>query len=117
MLIHLSQSERSERALRCTVLKNLLGEDYREMSVRLAQCELFRWFCKLPELEAVRVPGKSTLQEYANWLPHEEMVKVLGALREAMADETRAREVGLESELERDVAWADTTRLKANRHF
>jgi hypothetical protein len=111
------QSERSERALRCTVLKNLLGEDYREMSVRLAQCELFRWFCKLPELEAVRVPSKSTLQEYANWLPHEEMVKVLGVLREAMADETRAREVGLESELEMDVAWVDTTCLKANIHF
>ena len=64
------QSERSERALRCTVLKNTLGEDYRGVSVRLAQCELFRWFCRLPELEAVRVPGKSTLQEYANWLPH-----------------------------------------------
>ena len=39
-------SERSEKALRCTVLKNILGEDYRETSVRLAQCELliFGWF-------------------------------------------------------------------------
>ena len=36
------------------------------MSVRLAQCELFRWFCKLPELEAVRVPGKSTLAAYTD---------------------------------------------------
>lgn len=111
------QSERSEKALRCTVLKNILGEDYREMSVRLAQCELFRWFCKLPELEAVRVPGKSTLQEYANWLPHGEMGKVLAQLREAMADESRAREIGLEAELDMDVAWVDTTCLKANIHF
>lgn len=111
------RSERSEKALRCTVLKNILGEDYREMSVRLAQCGLFRWFCKLPELEKVRVPGKSTLQEYANWLPHEEMEKVLGQLREAMASESRAREIGLESELEMEVAWVDTTCLKANIHF
>lgn len=111
------QSERSEKALRCTVLKNILEEDYRGMSVRLAQCGLFRWFCKLPELEAVRVPGKSTLQEYANWLGHEEMGKVLGQLREAMADEERAREIGLEAELEMDVAWVDTTCLKANIHF
>ena len=111
------QSERSERALRCTVLKSLLGEDYREMSVRLAQCELFRWFCKLPELEAVRVPGKSTLQEYATWLPHEEMGKVLGALQEAIAEETCAREIGLQAELDMDVAWVDTTALKANIHF
>jgi len=73
-------SERSERASRCTVLRSILGEDYREMSVRLAQYELFRWFCKLPELEVVRVPGKSTLQEYAHWLPQEKMAKVLGQL-------------------------------------
>ena len=111
------QSERSERALRCTVLKNLLGEDYREMSVRLAQCELFRWFCKLPELEAVRVPGKSTLQEYANWLSHQEMAKILGGLREAMGNEERSREIGLESELDMEVAWVDTTCLRANIHF
>ena len=110
-------SERSEKALRCTVLKNLLGEDFREMSVRLAQCELFRWFCKLPELEEVRVPGKSTLQEYANWLPHEEMVAVSRQLREAMGDEDRAKEIGMENELDMDVAWVDTTCLKANIHF
>lgn len=110
-------STQSEKALRCTVLKNLLGEDYREMSVRLAQCALFRWFCRLPELEAVRVPGKSTLQTYANWLPHEEMEKVLAKLREAMADESRAREIGLEMELDLAVAWVDTTCLKANIHF
>jgi len=111
------QSARSEKALRCTVLKNLLGEDFREMSVRLAQCELFRWFCRLPELETVRVPGKSSLQTYANWLPHEEMEKVLAKLREAMADESRAREMGLEEELDLAVTWVDTTCLKANVHF
>lgn len=111
------QSERSERALRCTVLKNILGEDYRGMSVGLAQCGLFRWFCKLPELEVVKVPGKSTLQEYANWLPHEEMEKVLGELSKAMADKERAREIGLEAELEMEVAWVDSTCLKANIHF
>jgi hypothetical protein len=45
------------------------------------------------------------------------MEKVLGQLREAMADENRAREIGLESELEMAVAWVDTTCLKANIHF
>lgn len=109
--------ERSERALRCTVLKNILGEDYRGMSVGLAQCGLFRWFCKLPELEVVKVPGKSTLQKYANWLPREDMEKVSGLLREAMADAVRAREIGLEAELDMEVAWVDSTCLKANIHF
>jgi hypothetical protein len=108
---------KSETALRCTVLKNFLGEDFRGMSVRLAQCQLFRWFCKLPELENVRVPGKSMLQEYAHWLEHEEMKKVLRLLCEAMGDEDRAREIGLEAELEMAVAWFDSTCLKANIHF
>lgn len=110
-------SQSSERALRCTILKNILGEDFRGMSMRLAQCEMFRWFCKLPELEKVKVPGKSVLQEYAHWLAHEEMGKVLGLLREAIADEDRAREIGLESELDMDVVWVDCTCLKANIHF
>jgi Transposase domain (DUF772) len=65
--------QHSYRALRCTVLKGLLGEDYRGMSRRLAECPLFRWFCGLEELAAVRVPGKSTLQDYAHWLPAQTM--------------------------------------------
>jgi hypothetical protein len=59
----------SYRALRCNVLRGLLGEDYRGLSRRLAEFPLFRWFCGLEELAAVRVPGKSTLQVYAHWLP------------------------------------------------
>jgi len=39
------------------------------------------------------------------------MKKVLAQLREAMADESRAREIGLEGELDMAVAWVDTTCL------
>ncbi|HKI70211.1 MAG TPA: hypothetical protein VKA67_11520, partial [Verrucomicrobiae bacterium] len=48
----------SYRALRCNLLRGLLGEDYRGMSRRLAECPLFRWFCGMEALAAVRVPGK-----------------------------------------------------------
>jgi hypothetical protein len=58
--------QHSYRAVRCTVLRGLLGEDYRGMSRRLAECALFRWFCGMEELAAVRVPGKSTLQDYGS---------------------------------------------------
>ena len=37
--------QQSYRALRCTVLRGLLGEDYRGLSRRLAECPLFRWCC------------------------------------------------------------------------
>ena len=35
----------SARALRCTVLMNLVGDNYREMSKGLAMSPLYRWFC------------------------------------------------------------------------
>lgn len=110
-------SQHSERALRCTILKNLLKEDYRGMSISLAQSTLFRWFCRIPELEMTRVPGKSTLQEYGQWLPLEEMEKILKQLREALSNQEKALEIGLENELEMEAAWIDSTCLKANIHF
>jgi hypothetical protein len=99
------------------VLKHLLGIDYRGMSVRLAQCELFRWFCHLPSFEKVRVPGKSTLQTYGTWLERGAIESVPGKLREALTDEERALEIGLATELDLSTAWIDSTRLKANIHF
>lgn len=109
--------QHSEKALRCTVLKNLVGGSYREMSKALAQCALFRWFCRVEEFAVIQVPGKSTLQDYAHWLPQEKMEMVLQALGLAVADEERAREIGLEAEMEMEVAWVDTTCLKSHIHF
>jgi len=109
----------SETALRCIILKNLLGGSYRDTSRRLAECSLFRWFCRIDEFEQVRVPGKSTLQDYAHWLPSEQMQRVLDAVTMAAAktDENGVSPIGLANELELDVVWADTSCVKANIHF
>lgn len=107
----------SRRALRCTVLKNLIGGGYRKMSKGLALTPLYRWFCGCEDFGAIQVPGKSTLQDYAHWLPAEQMEKVLATLALAVGDADRAREIGLESELDMAVAWVDTTCLKACIHF
>lgn len=107
----------STRAIRCTVLKNLVGGSYREMSKALAMSPLYRWFCGSEQFAVIRVPGKSTLQDYAHWLPMEQMEKILATLTQAVCDEDRAREIGLKSELDMAVAWVDTTCLKACIHF
>ena len=107
----------STRALRCTVLKNLVGGSYREISKMLAMSPLYRWFCAVEQFAVIRVPGKSTLQDYAHWLPAQQMEKILATLSRAVCDEVRAREIGLESELNLSVAWVDTTCLKACIHF
>ena len=109
--------QHSEQALRCTVLKNLMGKSYRGMSKVLAQCALFRWFCRIEEFGVIQVPGKSRLQDYAHWLPQEKMERVLRVLSLAVADEEKAREIGLEAELDMEATWVDTTCLKANIHF
>ena len=56
--------QHSIRALRCTVLRNLLGESLRGMSKRLAECVLYQRFCRLNDFELTRIPSKSTLQSY-----------------------------------------------------
>ena len=52
------QARESIKALRCTVLKNLLLCNFRGLSQRLAECALYRWFCALPEFPQVQVPCK-----------------------------------------------------------
>ncbi len=107
----------SRLALRCTVLKHLVGADYREMSAQLALSPFYRWFCGVEDFALVRVPSKSRLQEYAHWLPIEKMEGLLGTLTEVLQDETRAKMIGLEHELDMSVVWVDSTCLKANIHF
>ena len=107
----------SRMALRCTILKDLTAGSYREVSKALAMTPLYRWFCGSEEFEVIRVPGKSTLRDYAHWLPEVKMQKVLATLTQALADQERAREIGLESELDLSVAWVDSTCLKACIHF
>jgi len=107
----------SYRALRCNVLRGLLGEDYRGLSRRLAECPLFRWFCGLEELAAVRVPGKSTLQDYAHWLPAETLRPIIEQLIRAAQQPPGASRLELAHTLELETVWLDTTCLKTNIHF
>jgi hypothetical protein len=107
----------SYRALRCNVLRGLLREDYRGLSRRLAECPLFRWFCGLEQLAAVRVPGKSTLQDYAHWLPAETLRPLITRLILAAHEPPGTSALGLAHDLELEAVWLDTTCLKSNIHF
>ena len=111
------QQQHRYRALRCNVLKGLLREDYRGLSRRLAECPLFRWFCGLEELATVRVPGKSTLQDYAHWLPAETLRPLIAQLMLAAHQPPGASALELAHGLELETVWLDTTCLKTNIHF
>jgi hypothetical protein len=109
--------QHSYRALRCNILRSLLGEDFRGMSRRLAECPLFRWFCTLEELAAVRVPGKSLLQDYAHWLPQETLRPMIEQLILAAHQPERASGLELANAIELETVWVDSTCVKTNIHF
>lgn len=107
----------SRQALRCSILKHLTGESFRVLSKQLAMSPLYQWFCRCENFEEIRVPSKSRLQEYSNWLPIEEMQKILNHLTAALSDSERAEELGIEHALDLSYGWVDSTCLKANIHF
>ena len=106
---------RSRRALRCTILRTLLQEDYRGFSCALAGSPLYQWFCLVDGLEQVRVPSKSELQRFAHWLGAQEMRSIIDEL--SLSGLKQARKLELKEPLDLESYFLDTTCLKANIHF
>ena len=107
--------DRSRRALRCTILRTLLQEDYRGFSCQLAGNPLYQWFCLVDALDRVCVPSKSEVQRYSNWLPAKQMRQVLdGLLKDAVES---PRKLALKEALDLDEYFLDSTCVKANIHF
>ena len=109
----------SSQVLRCNVAQTLMGEDFRGFSCRLSESELLQWFCKLDRLEGVRIPGKSTLQRYSQWLPEADMRKVIDTLLVAAdgKDEDGKQPLGLAAGLNLESYFLDTTCVRLNIHF
>ena len=108
------------QALRCVVLQRILGEGYRGMSRRLAECALFQWFCGINQLDVVSVPSKSQMQRYTHWLPIEQLEEMIeGLLQSTVRTEAASGEnvLKLANQIELDTVWLDATCVKANIHF
>lgn len=102
-------------AIRCNVARHLLGEDYRGMSMRLADSALLQWFCGIGGLDQVRVPSKSTIGRFAEWYDEADITwlsqQAVGAAAEA------SNPLELEETVDLEAAFLDSTCLKANIHF
>ena len=111
--------EHSIRALRCSIARTLLVGSFRDFAARLADSPLLQWFCKVAQLDRVKVPAKSTVQRYGTWLPEEEMREVINVLlRKAGAALVDGKQVlDLEQPLDLSRMFLDTTCVKANIHF
>ncbi len=107
--------QRSRRALRCTLLKTLLQEDYRGFSCQLAGNVLYQWFCQVDALDLVRVPSKSELHRFANWLPAAPMRQVIDGLLKGAIHESK--KLNLKEALDLEDYFLDSTCVKADIHF
>ena len=105
----------TRRALRCNLLRTLLQEDYRGFAVRLADSPLFQHFCGLAEIDRVVVPGKSTLQRYAQWTDRTTLDQLVQQLtREAHVHPGPMR---LDQPVDLDACFLDTTCVCAHIHY
>lgn len=107
--------QRAITAFRSMILQGLLSEDFRGMSRRLAECPLFRWFCQIERLDIIRVPSKSTLQEFSQMMPEDELREIIGKL--VGAGQEGRTTLNLANDLELNRIWLDTTAVKTNIHF
>ena len=101
---------KSSEVLRCSVLRGIMLITHREMSKRLAMCELYRWFFRLEDFDMVRPRSKSTLQDYADWLPIEKMKSILNAITSSMTDKNYSEFIGLDWSRNWICLWRGWTR-------
>ena len=109
----------SSQALRCNVARTLTGESFRDFGCRLSESMLLQWFCKLDRIDTVRVPGKTALQRYSQWLPEGEMRKAIDTLLGAASavEDTGAQTLELTEALKLEAYFLDTTCVKLHIHF
>lgn len=109
----------SMRALRCNIARTLLGEDFRGMSCRIAESYLLQRFCLVDRLDVIRVPSKSTLQRYADWISADGMREIINDLLSKACEPVKkgGQILSLEKPLDIGVCFLDTSCVKANIHF
>lgn len=110
----------SAQALRCNLARTLCGDALRPFARRLADSPLLQWFCRLDRLAEVRIPSKSKLQRYGQWLPEAELRAVVETLLAAAAsapDEQGRQALALKEPLDLKTYFLDSTCVKLPIHF
>jgi hypothetical protein len=105
----------SRRALRCNIARTYLQESYRDFAAHLGDSPLLQRFCLLDELPVIKVPAKSSLQRYADWVEHKAIEQTVeDLLRQA---HHQPEKLQLEQAVDLEACFLDTTCLQANIHY
>ena len=105
----------SQHALRCNIARILYKEDYRGFAARLADSPLLQHFCRIGELDCIRVPAKSTLQRYGKWWSQDEVREVVYRLLSLGA--SAPKQLHLSESVDLETCFLDSTCLSVNIHY
>jgi len=105
----------SRQALRCNIARTYLQESYRDFAAHLADSPLLQRFCLYDQIDVIKVPAKSTLQRYADWVEHKEIQETIHGLLGQAAHQPHLLQ--LEQAVDLETCFLDTTCLEANIHY
>jgi hypothetical protein len=108
--------ERTQRALRYSVLLAMSDYDYRELAVRVSDSLLLQWFTTTDGL-VPRPYSKSAIERFEKAFEREEIAQLIHEVNRAVSDRETAAELILQEELNLTHLWVDTTCIKANIHY
>ena len=60
----LAVQERAMVALRVAILRKQTGDSLRRFAQLLSHSPLYQWFCQINRFSTVKIPGKSTIDDY-----------------------------------------------------
>ena len=107
--------ERCRYALRCTIARTFLQENFRGFAVRVADSLLLQQFCGFSRLDKIKVPGKTELHRYEQWSAEPVVRDLIHQLLRQAREQPQP--LHLEQALDLESYFLDTTCLKAHIHF
>jgi len=107
--------KQSIQALRCSIARHLMQDDYRGFSCRLADSVLLQSFCKINNIGKIQIPGKSVLQRYEQMFPEEVIRIVIETLTKSVIE--KSEKIKLEAAVSTKKVYYDTTCIETNIHF
>ncbi len=109
----LAVQERAMVALRVAILRKQTGDSLRRFAQLLSHSSLYQWFCQINRFATVKIPGKSTIDDYEKMLSPSLTSQLDRCLLQLAIQPDKI----LEDPIDLSECFMDTTCIKANIHF
>jgi len=105
-------------ALRCNIARLLIGESFRQFSIRLSDSTLLQWFTRIHYFTHRKAISKSALERFSKLFDEAAMAEILCKWQsDFLNDSNKAETIGLNKPVSFCDIFLDSTCIKANIHF